>query len=84
MADVQLTFAYEDTDFTRTYQLEIADSLQADAKGRIIEINNSLKSGTDDGLSDFFVSDNGERFTLISAAKFIVTTEEYINLAEGE
>lgn len=80
MANVQLTFSYEDTEFTRMYDLEVADSLQADAKQKILDINASLKAGTDDGLSAFFVSDEGTNFSLISSAKFIVTEEEYIDL----
>lgn len=80
MANVQLTFSYEDTEFTRLYDFEVADSLQADAKQKILDINASLKAGTDGGLSAFFVSDEGTNFTLISSAKFIVTEEEYIDL----
>ncbi len=80
MANIQLTFSYEDTEFTRVYDFEVADSLQADAKQKILDINASLKAGTDDGLSTFFVSDNGENFSLISAAKFIITEEEYLDL----
>ena len=80
MANVQLTFSYADTEFTRLYDLEIDASLKADAKQKILGINQSLRAGTAGGLSSFFVSDSGDNFTLISAAKFVETTEEYIDL----
>jgi len=80
MAKVQLTFSYADTTFERMYEMEIADSLEADAKQKILAVNSSLKASTDGGLSEFFVSDAGDNFTLISAAKFIVETTEYIDL----
>jgi len=80
MAKIQLTFSYADTEATRMYEMEASESLEAEAKAKILAINGSLKAGTDDGLSEFFVSDEGDNFTLISAAKFIVETEEYIDL----
>lgn len=80
MAKVQLTFSYADTEFTRMYEMEVADSLSTDAKQKILAVNSSLKASTDGGLSEFFVSDAGDNFTLISSAKFIVETTEYIDL----
>lgn len=85
MASIQLTFSYADTDQTRMYELELADSLASSAKTKILAINESLRAGTDGGLSNFFISDYGDNFTRISEAKFIRTEEEYIDLsATGE
>lgn len=80
MAKIQMEFSYADTEFTRLYELDVADSLMADAKQKILNINASLKAGTDGGLSTFFVSDEGDNFTLISAAKFTITEEEFLDL----
>lgn len=72
----KLVFSYEDTEFTRTYNLEAEDSISSgDCKAKILAINASLAAGTDGGLSDFFVSDIGERFVKISEARLIETTE---------
>lgn len=82
MITVDLTFAYENTDFTRLYSLEGADSLNsADIKAHILQINDSLKNGTAGGLSTFFVSDTGDNFVSISSAKKTITTEEYLDLS---
>lgn len=80
MVNIQLTFRYEDTSDTRQYELECADSLVSSVKEKVLAINASLAAGTDEGLSDFFVSDDGDRFTLISSAKAIEVVETPIDL----
>lgn len=56
---VILTFGYTGTDFTR--QLKI-DNVEAGAlssvKANIQAVNASITAGTDDGLADFFLSDD--------------------------
>ena len=85
MADntIRLTFGYEDTEFTRNYELKIDDSLVAGAKQKIKDINNSLLGGTAGGLSSFFVSDSGENFTLITDAQLTSITETKLDLGGG-
>jgi len=81
---LKMIFSYEDTEFTRPYDFAVADSIDAaDCKAAILGINASLKNSTDDGLADFFVSDAGENFTLISAAQLEEIETTVLNLNIG-
>lgn len=80
---LKLTAGYGDSDFTRTYSFEIADSLVADAKTKIIGINDSLAAGTAGGLSSFFVSDDGDNFTGFVAAQVESTEITYLDISGG-
>jgi len=81
MDAVQLTFGYEDTDFERTYELDVADSINnSSIKNAVISINVSLNASTDGGLSDFFISDDGDKFSRIITAKRIRKEEIYVDL----
>ena len=54
-----LTFGYAGTNFTRIYTETVADSITAaNVKTAVDAINASLKAGTADGLSDFFLADD--------------------------
>ena len=66
---LKMIFAYENTEDTRQYDFDVADSVTAACKSNILAINASLKAGNDGGLSDFFVSDEGDSFSLIAAAQ---------------
>lgn len=82
MADsVQLTFGYQDTEFERTYEIDVAESVSsADIKSKVLAINASLAASTDGGLSNFFTSDEGDNFTRIIVAKRIHKEELYVDL----
>lgn len=81
---LKMIFAYADTEFTRPYDFPVADSVQpANCKAAILGVNTSLKNNTAGGLSDFFVSDAGENFTLISAAQLEESTTTVLNLNIG-
>lgn len=80
MRDVKLRFKYADNS-TRLYNFDCEDSLAADVKYKIIDINDSLEAGTDGGLSSFFVSDSGENFVLISGATVESSVSEPITIA---
>ena len=80
---LKMTFGYGDSDFTRNYSFEIADSLVADAKTKIVGINSSLNAGTAGGLSSFFVSDDGDNFTAITAAQVESTEITYLDISGG-
>ena len=80
---LKMTFGYGDSDFTRTYSFEIADSLVSAAKGKIIGINDSLTAGTAGGLSSFFISDDGDNFTGITAAQIEESTITYLDISGG-
>lgn len=80
---VKLTCGYEDTDFTRVYQFECAESLVADVKDNVLAINASLAASTSGGMHTFFLSDDGHNLKAIVDAK-ITTLEEYpIDLTGG-
>ena len=87
MADnsITLTLGFEDTDFTR--QLKF-DNLPDTAlvvntlKERILAVNESLSAGTAGGLSTFFLSDEGDNFTGIVAAKTDSVTETVLNITD--
>ena len=81
---LKLTFGYEDTEFTRQYNFDVADSLDGDAaKVAILGVNTSLKNNTDDGLSSFFVSNEGDDFTLITAAQLEEVNKTVLDLNIG-
>lgn len=70
---LNLTFGYEGTDFTRTNEFEVADSIQpADIVTGIKAINASLSAGTSDGLDTFFVSDDYDAAQSIGAFNAII------------
>ena len=87
MADnsITLTLGFEDTDFTR--QLKF-DNLPDTAlvvntlKERILAVNESLSAGTAGGLSTFFLSDDGDNFTGIVAAKTDSVTETVLDITD--
>ena len=59
--DIKLTLGYGGTDFERKLTLSDVDSVSAateTVRGKVKAINASLEAGTDDGLSDFFRSDD--------------------------
>jgi len=82
---VNLTFGYTNTNFTRTMTL---DGLSAAAlpsiESKILAINESLAAGTDDGLADFYRSDDFDasqnigRFNKIKSARVESVEEVYI------
>lgn len=73
---VKLVFSYEDTEYTRNYNLEADDSISSgDCKAKILAINASLAASTDGGLADFFVGEYGESLVKISDARLVETTE---------
>lgn len=81
---IKMTFGYADTDFTRLYDFEVADSIEAaDCKNAILGVNASLKNNTAGGLSEFYVSDAGENFTLITAAQLEETNTQILDLNIG-
>lgn len=80
MRTVKLRFKYADSD-TRLYSFDCEDSLAADVKYKIIDINDSLEASTDGGLSSFFVSDAGENFVLISGATVESSSSEPLTIA---
>lgn len=54
-----LELAYTNTDWTRTFIISNVSQEEAQgAEARAIAVNESLAAGTDDGLSDFFHSDD--------------------------
>lgn len=88
---LNLTFGYKDTDFSRVYAFEVDDSVSsADIVNAIKSVNSSLKGGTDGGLTNFFLSDDYDSdegigtFKGIQNATIISKTVENINLEEDE
>ena len=76
---LKMTFAYDETEYTRNYDFDVAESVQGSAmKDKILAVNASLRAGTDGGLSDFFVSDAGDNFASISSAKLVETDKTYL------
>lgn len=71
---VRLTFTYEDGS-TRMFDLPVYDSaVFKDIKTKVLAINASA----DDTFKSFFVSDDGEKFSEISAASYRLTIEEKV------
>ena len=81
---LKMTFGYGESDFTRQYAHEVADSLALDCKTKIKAINTSLAGGTAGGLSSFFISDDGEHnLTSIVSAQLESQTVTYLDLTSG-
>ena len=56
MATAVISCSFSGTDFTRTYQSDIADSVStADIKSAVNAINASLEAGTSGGMDSFFL-----------------------------
>lgn len=58
---IKLTCGYEDTDFERIVTIGDVDSTAAaveTVRAKVKAVNQSLAGGTDDGLSEFFRSDD--------------------------
>lgn len=82
-ATLRLTLAYNNSDFTRNYSMDVAETIApAAVKQKIWDINDSIAAGTDDGLSTFFLADDydGTNGTMkaIKAAQIETTTENII------
>lgn len=87
MADnsITLTLGFEDTDFTRQLKFEnLPDTALVvnTLKSRILAVNESLSAGTAGGLSTFFLSDEGDNFIGIVAAKTDSVTETVLNITD--
>ena len=80
----KLTFGYADSDQKRQYAFDIASSLRSGVKAGVKAVNQSLAAGTAGGLSSFFVSDEGDNFTMITAAQLITETVEDIAIGGSE
>ena len=65
---LKMTFGYDESELSRQYSFEVADSLASACKDKIKAINTSLAGGTAGGLSSFFLSDNEENFSAITYA----------------
>ena len=83
--DINLTFGYANSDSKRTYTFGV-DSLDGAALVTGVKaINASLAAGTSDSLNTFFVSDNGDYFSSITAAQSVFNGVTVINLdTEGD
>lgn len=81
---LKLTFGYDESEVTRVYAFDVADSLQAaDMKAAILGVNSSLTAGTDGGLSSFFVDDDGNNFTAITDAQLEIVNKTVLDLNIG-
>ena len=81
---LKLVFGYADTDVTRQYDFEVADSITAACKNGIIDINESLQNGTAGGLSTFFLSDEGDNFVTIVSGQLEETDKTVLNLTDDD
>ena len=82
---ITLTLGYEDSDFTRKMKLDnLADEniVANDVRTKAKAVNASLAGGTAGGLSTFFLGDNGEHFTGITAAQIDSVEEQYLDLSD--
>ena len=71
-----LTFGYSGTTFTRQYRFDGLTTSQCNAlKNKVIALNDSIASGTDDGLSDFFISDDFDPSNNVGKCKGIVAAQ---------
>lgn len=69
---VTLKLTYNGTEFTRSVKLtDVSMEALTDVKDKIIAINASLASGTDDGMAQFFVSDDNDLSQNIGTLKKI-------------
>lgn len=71
-----ITLGYVGTTFTRKYKFDGLTTSQVNAlKNKVIALNDSIASGTDDGLSDFFISDDYDPTNNIGKCKGIVAAQ---------
>ena len=87
-----MVFGYSNTDFTRTYNFSgLSQAALANLKSNVLAVNASLSAGTDDGLANFFRSDDYDasdaeniigKFTGIVALQSVADVEEDIPLSE--
>ena len=80
-----LTLGYKDTNFTRQMKFGgLSDADLADIKENIAALNASITGGTDDGLAEFFISDDFDAsnnigtLSGITAASTDDTTDTFI------
>ena len=88
----KMVFGYSNTDFTRTYNFAgLSAAAITNLKSNVMAVNASLSAGTDNGLADFFRSDDYDasdseniigKFTGIVTLQSFVEEEEDINLSE--
>ena len=88
----KMVFGYSNTDFTRTYNFAgLSAAAITGLKSNVMAVNASLAAGTDNGLADFFRSDDYDasdseniigKFTGIVTLQSFVEEEEDINLSE--
>ena len=86
---LDLTCAYEGTDFTRIYRFDVDDTIAtADIVSGVEAINASLSAGTADGLDEFFVADDFDgtngKLSRITKVETNVNTSTVIYPAGGE
>ena len=83
--NLRMTFGFgEEQESKRDYKFEVADSLAASCKAKIIGINGSLSAGTDDGLAEFFLADNGtDAFSKITYAELTSSTVQVLDISGG-
>lgn len=79
---VNMKFSYTGTEFTRNFSIAgISEAAVPNIKNKLLAINASLSSGTDDGLSDFFLADDFDgtngKLKKISEAQLVITEENY-------
>lgn len=89
---VTMTCGYGNTEFTRKYKVDdVAAADLANVKSKALALNASIAAGTDNGLSDFFRSDDYDdsdsnnvigKFTGIVALQSESVEEYEINLNE--
>lgn len=77
---LKATFAYEDTDYTRTYSFVVDDEAAENCKAKIIALNASLNGGQLDDTKEFFVSPEGDFFASITAAQLEYGETEVLDL----
>ena len=72
--NVTLKLTYNGTEFTRSVKLtDVSTDALPDVKDKIIAINASLASGTDDGMAQFYVSDDNDLSQNIGTLKKITS-----------
>lgn len=81
---IRLVASYENTNFTRQYDLDIEDEFVSTAKQKILDINASLTAGTSGGFNSFFVGENGENLESFTKAQLITVTETVLDLEGSE
>lgn len=81
---LKMTFGYgENQESTRNYSFTVADSLAADCKYKILDINDSLEAGTAGDLSSVFISDDELNFSKITYAAVESTVTEVLDISGG-